>query len=100
MEAQIENPLMRPSAHHLVTLLKEIQRGRKAEQQLLIQEWIDSFNYNYLETTVEGIEEGDYCPLPLSVIPEGMGIQLSNVKNINWLQDDNQKLVSLTINFK
>ncbi len=95
MEQTVENPLLRPSAHNLVTLLKELKFGRKAEQQQLIQEWIDSFNYDFFEVTVEEVQNGEYCPIALSAITE-----LSKVKNITWYEDDNQNTVSVTINFK
>ena len=40
-----------------------------------------------------------YCPFPLSVIPNNMGINLCNVKNITWIKQDDGQIVSLTINF-
>lgn len=94
MEQTVENPLLRPSAHDLVTLLKELKFGRKADQQELIQEWIDTFNYDFFEVTVEEVQNGEYCPISF-IIPE-----LSKVKNITWYEDDNQNTVSVTINFK
>lgn len=93
MEITVENPLLRPSAHDLVTLLKELKFGRKAEQQQLIQEWIDSFNYDFFEVTVEEVQNGEYCPIAFVS-------ELSKVKNITWYEDDNQNTVSVTINFK
>ena len=38
---QITNPLSNPLNHSIEDLLKEIQFGRPAETQLLIQSWID-----------------------------------------------------------
>lgn len=46
----------------------------------------------------EGLDEAR-CPLPLSVIPNNMGINLCNVKNVEWFTQDDGQLVSLTINF-
>ena len=40
-----------------------------------------------------------YCPLPLSVIPNHMGINLCSVKSVAWVKQDDGQLVSLTINF-
>jgi len=43
----------------------------------------------------EGLNE-ERCPLPLSVIPNNMGINLCNVKNVAWFTQDDGQLVSLT----
>lgn len=40
-----------------------------------------------------------YCPLPLSVIPNHMGINLCSVESVKWVKQDDGQLVSLTINF-
>ena len=40
-----------------------------------------------------------YCPLPLSVIPNHMGINLCSVESVEWTKQDDGQLVSLTINF-
>lgn len=40
-----------------------------------------------------------YCPIPLEVIPNKMGINLCSVKSIEWDEQDDGQLVSLTINF-
>ncbi len=40
-----------------------------------------------------------YCPLPLSVIPNHMGINLCSVGSVAWTTQDDGQLVSLTINF-
>ena len=40
-----------------------------------------------------------YCPLPLSVIPNQMGINLCSVESVAWAKQDDGQLVSLTINF-
>lgn len=41
-----------------------------------------------------------YCPLPLSVIPNHMGINLCSVNNISWEEQDDGQLISLVINFE
>ena len=40
-----------------------------------------------------------YCPLPLSVIPNQMGINLCSVESVAWAKQDDGQLVSLTIIF-
>lgn len=40
-----------------------------------------------------------YCPLPISVIPNYMGINLCSVENIEWTTQDDGQLASLTITF-
>ncbi len=57
-----------------------------------------------MNKTVKTIEEiiankAD-CPLPLSVIPNYMGINLVSVDSLEWVKQDDEQLVSLTINFK
>ena len=39
------------------------------------------------------------CPLPLSVIPNHMGINLCSVESVQWTKQEDGQLVSLTINF-
>jgi len=38
-------------------------------------------------------------PLPLSVIPNHMGINLCSVDSVSWVEQDDGQLVSLTIHF-
>lgn len=38
-------------------------------------------------------------PLPLSVIPNYMGINLCSVEAVSWTRQDDSQLVSLTIHF-
>lgn len=40
-----------------------------------------------------------YSPIPLDVIPNKMGINLSNVDSIEWVKLEDGQLCSLTINF-
>ncbi len=58
----------------------------------------------YSEVKVAGQENLDspehlFCPIPLSVIPNHMGIHLSSVKSISWVKQDDGQLLSLTIKF-
>ena len=46
----------------------------------------------------DGLNEA-YCPLPLSVIPNHMGINLCSVASVAWVKQDDDQLISLTINF-
>ena len=39
------------------------------------------------------------CPLPLEVIPNHMGINLSSVEAISWTKQDDGQLTDLTIHF-
>lgn len=41
----------------------------------------------------------EYCPIPLSVIPNQMGINLCSVHSISWAKQDDGQLINLTINF-
>ena len=52
----------------------------------------------YLKKVTDLIES-DNCPLPLQVIPNHMGINLSEVDTIGWEKQDDGQLVNLTINF-
>ena len=56
-----------------------------------------------MKTTVKSVQElvdtKGYCPLPLSVIPNHMGINLCSVDSVAWQKQDDGQLVSLTVNF-
>lgn len=52
----------------------------------------------FSKTTTELIETDD-SPLPLSVIPNYMGINLCSVKGIDWTTQNDGQLISLTIQF-
>ena len=43
--------------------------------------------------------DGAYCPLPLKIIPNHMGINLCNVDSVSWEKQDDGQLVNLTVNF-
>jgi hypothetical protein len=39
------------------------------------------------------------CPIPLSIMPNYMGINLCSVDSISWTQQSDRQLVTVTINF-
>jgi hypothetical protein len=45
------------------------------------------------------INNKEYCPLPLEVIPNKMGINLSSVDSVKWTKQDDGQLTDLTIIF-
>ena len=51
------------------------------------------------ETIDDIINEGKYCPLPLKVIPNHMGINLVSVESISWTKQDDGQLTDLSIKF-
>jgi hypothetical protein len=56
----------------------------------------------YLKTVSELLADSEAektCPLPLSVIPNYMGINLCSVDAIGWQKQEDNQLVSLTIYF-
>ena len=52
------------------------------------------------KTVKELVENKEDCPLPLSVIPNHMGINLCSVDSVSWQKQDDGHLFNLTINFK
>ena len=55
-----------------------------------------------MKTTFRKVSElvkGNECPLPLEVIPNNMGINLSSVYAISWQKQDDGQLVNLIIHF-
>lgn len=51
------------------------------------------------KTVSELVDNKEYCPLPLDIIPNNMGINLSSVDAISWQKEDDGQLASLTIYF-
>lgn len=45
------------------------------------------------------IQNKEYCPLPLEVIPNNMGINLCSVDAISWQKQKDGQLTNLTIHF-
>lgn len=50
-------------------------------------------------TVTDLIKDKNLSPLPLSVIPNQMGINLVSVESLSWTRQDDGQLVNLTINF-
>ena len=53
----------------------------------------------YKETIQNIVENDAYCPIPVDVIPNQMGINLCSVESVEWTKQDDGQLVNLTINF-
>ena len=49
--------------------------------------------------TIEKLIETNESPLPLEVIPNNMGINLSSVGGLTWTRQEDGQLVNLTIHF-
>lgn len=49
--------------------------------------------------TVQELIDAESSPLPLSAIPNLMGINLCSVDSLTWTRQDDGQLVSLTIHF-
>ena len=49
--------------------------------------------------TIEEITKVEHCPLPISVIPDYMGINLVSVESISWTKQEDGQLIDLKINF-
>ncbi len=54
----------------------------------------------YYEMKMEDIVKDEKkCPLPISVIPNYMGINLCSVSGISWVRQKDKQLKTLTIHF-
>lgn len=49
--------------------------------------------------SISDLIESNESPLPLSVIPNNMGINLCSVEAVSWTRQEDGQLVSLTIHF-
>jgi len=45
------------------------------------------------------IENNEYCPIPLEIIPNNMGINLCCVEAVSWQRQDDGQLVNMSIHF-
>ena len=45
------------------------------------------------------IKNDEYCPIPLEVIPNNMGINLCSVEAISWQKQEDGQLVNVSICF-
>lgn len=64
----------------------------------------DKIRAKIMQTTVLRIRDNPdlqnaYCPLPISVIPNNMGINLCSVDSIEWHKQPDGQLTYLKINF-
>lgn len=48
---------------------------------------------------IQEIIDGAYCPLPIEIITNNMGINLCAVDSIEWDKQEDGQLKTLTINF-
>jgi hypothetical protein len=67
-----------------------------------LQDLEDAESSRHMKTIKKKLEDlitADDGPLPLSVIPNYMGINLVSVDSIEWVEQDDGQLVSLTIHF-
>ena len=51
------------------------------------------------KTVKEMIANDEKSPIPLSIFPNHMGINLCSVESITWTKQDDGQLVSLTVHF-
>jgi hypothetical protein len=54
---------------------------------------------SFSRTVADLVQKREDPPLPLSVIPNYMGINLCSVDSISWVEQEDSQLVSLTIHF-
>jgi len=45
------------------------------------------------------VNNNSYCPIPLDVLPDKMGINLVSVDSVEWTEQNDGQLVDLTIKF-
>ena len=77
---------------------------KKYLENYLLSENVQSFIHleKKMKTITKSVQElisTDESPLPLSVIPNYMGINLCSVDSITWTKQPDGQLVNLTINF-
>lgn len=53
----------------------------------------------YFKKIDELINDKENCPLPIEIIPNNMGINLSSVDSICWITTDDDQLMQFVINF-
>ena len=52
------------------------------------------------KTITELVEDkSQYCPIPLSLFPDLMGINLNSVQSISWQKQDDGQLTNISIHF-
>ena len=45
------------------------------------------------------IKNNEYCPIPLEIIPNNMGINLCSVEAVSWQKQEDGQLVNVSIYF-
>lgn len=53
----------------------------------------------FYKTIDKIIHNNEHCPLPISVIPDKMGINLCSVEAVSWVEREDGQLMNLTIHF-
>lgn len=53
----------------------------------------------YTTKSIKQILDGEYCPFPVDVIPNRMGINLVSVGGISWGKQPDGQLRDVTIHF-
>jgi hypothetical protein len=51
------------------------------------------------KTISDIIENDEYCPVPLEIIPNNMGINLNSVEAVSWQKQEDGQLVNVSIYF-
>ena len=52
-----------------------------------------------LKKVCDIIKNDEYCPIPLKVIPNNMGINLCSVEAVSWQKQEDGQLVNVSIHF-
>jgi len=50
-------------------------------------------------TIEEVVKNNAYCPIPVDVFPNYMGINLVSVDSVEWVEQEDTQIVTLTVNF-
>ena len=50
-------------------------------------------------TINDAVHNDCYCPIPLEVFPNYMGINLVSVDSVEWVEQEDTQIVTLTVNF-
>ena len=52
------------------------------------------------KVTIEDVVNNNaYCPIPVDVFPNQMGINLVSVESVEWVKQEDGQLVYLTVHF-
>jgi hypothetical protein len=50
-------------------------------------------------TIEEVVKNNVYCPIPVNLFPNYMGINLVSIDSVEWTEQEDGQLVTLTVNF-